>query len=378
MLCCLAQIVLSWPLWYSEARTLFPLVPVAGLAFRHSSGWVTTQAAVTLLLPARCVLFPRYRPRLWALPLWFLWMIAQDLNRLQPWMYFYLMVWAVLLLGRSSDESRMTNTALCWLVAGVYAWGGFNKLTPYFAADNFPWFCEAFSWTKPLGQYPVAGYAVALAELLFAPGLLWRRSRPVFRWIVPAFHLFILLALSPLGLNWNTVVIPWNIAMGGMVWILFRPTPAAPGQTVGRAQFFGVRSIGIGIILAFVWVLPALNIFHRWPEALSWKMYSNTQTEATFYAESGVPCPKLRPVWNRHAFDNNTKLLIDDWAFEELRVPAFNSRYVFQQIAQYLCTCSGRSDNAGLYLLTVQRWNTSDDHWEQIPCSPPLQNSPTQ
>ena len=404
----LGHIVLSWPLWHAGYRLAFPVLPVFGLPFPQTDFWAALHAWLTVGICLALLWLPNRRWVLAATVAWFLWMIVQDITRLQPWMYFYLLALGLLLYGVPNRNYLSPKIALRWLLAAVYCWGGFNKMTPYFTEDNFPWFCEAFYWTKPMGAWPAAGYGVALVELLFAPGLLWRTSRPVFRWVVPGFHLFIVVALSPLGLDWNAVVIPWNVAMGGMAWVLFGPSLSPQGissafrnleigyslleigysdkekrsgisniqqgisnfQVVSR-ELIGLSLQGAGLgLLTLAWLLPLFNIFHLWPEPLSWKMYSNTQTEATYF-QSTAPGSEgtLQRVWDKHAYDNGRKLLLDDWAFEELRVPVFNSRQTFIQLARYLCVQNKPPDNSGLLLLSVERWDRSAEKWETIPCA---------
>lgn len=369
----LAHIALSWPLWDGAGNRSFPCLPLLGPAADHFSWFEHLQTAILISLLLISGIFPQRRVAIVLTTGWLLFLIARDLNRLQPWLYFYLLTLFILITRWRLEQSNGQSKAIQWLIAAVYAWGGFNKLTPYFAEDNFPWFCDAFAWAHPLGAFPLAGYGVALAELAFAPGLMWRRTRPVFRWIVVLFHVFIAIALSPAGLNWNAVVIPWNLAMAALVWNLFRPgSPGTETNTPDPKMRNSIRTVVAGAgVFALAWLFPALNIFHYWPEGLSWKMYSNTQTEATFFCPNGAPCPAMEHTWVKNAFgNNNTRLLLDDWAFEELHVPAFNSRHTFKQLAHYLCHCSSATDSCTLYLLTVQRWDKSAERWDQLPCSP--------
>ncbi|MBK9336961.1 MAG: hypothetical protein IPM98_10380 [Lewinellaceae bacterium] len=362
-----AHIALSWSLWYGGGGRTFPLLPLWGPAYLPVDFWLEgVQIAAFLLLTLTIGIFPQKKYAAHALGGALLWMIAQDLNRLQPWSYFYLLALGLLLC---SSCGAGAVRSLRWLLAAVYAWGGLNKITPYFAEDNFPWFCEAFVWTKPLGAFPALGYAVAAGELLLAPGLLWGVSRPVFRWLAVGFHLVIIAALSPWGLDWNAVVIPWNIAMAAMVWVLFsKKTP----DTDGRVPHPGGRTrllfLGKSTLFALAWLMPLFNIVHCWDEPLSWKMYSNTQTEAGFYIENGMPCPDLQVVWEQHAFDAGTQLLFDDWAFADLHVPAYNSPRTHQRLAQYLCPCASAPVQAGLWQLTVQRWDRTGEIRKKIPC----------
>ncbi len=191
-----AQVAMSWPLWYSKAGRTFPLLPLWGAAYSPQWQWAEVLALALVAVAGLGALWrPQRQEWLGALVLSILVLICYDLNRLQVWSYFYLLVWVVLL----STRKEAISAALGLLLAGVYAWGGLHKLTPYFVEENFPWFCQAFSWLRPLGHYPALGYAVAAGEALLAVGLLWRPTRGLFRHLAVAFHLLIIGALSPLG-----------------------------------------------------------------------------------------------------------------------------------------------------------------------------------
>lgn len=361
-----AQISLSWPLWHTAGGRTFPELPLPGFQFYPAPALEGIQTGLLLLALLATALFPQKTWFRGGLACLVLWLVARDLNRLQPWTYFYLAAFG--LLFAAGNDARTGKRYLQWLVAAVYAWGGFNKITPYFAIDNFPWFCEAFKWTKYFGAFPAAGYAVAAGEMLLGPGLLLEKTRPVFRWLTVLFHLFIALALSPLGLDWNTVVIPWNFAMAGMVWVLFRTNPES-GMYTWRQNSL-VRTALATTLLALAWVLPALNIFHHWDEALSWKMYSNTQTEASFYSKNGAPCAQVVEAWRQFSYDHGTKMLFDDWAMADIHVPAYNSRRAHLQLARYLCACQeSPGQPAGLLLVEVDRWNRSAEREVAIPCT---------
>lgn len=369
----LAHIALSWRLWYAGMERTFPLLPLWGEAHLSAELWGNTSIAVqriseilllgvwglTLVLS---LVWPNHRRLLLGSMLALLAFVVQDLNRLQVWTYFYLLAWGILFF-----EQKNPAATLRLLVAGVYVWGGLHKLTPYFAEDNFPWFCEAFAWTKPLGQYPELGYAVGAGEALLGVGLIWERSRPFVRYLAVGFHAFIVLALSPLGLGWNAVVLPWNVAMAGMVWVL-----GAPSQT-GRAgirSLWRMRSHMSLVIAGLVWLLPAFNLVGWWPEAFSWKMYANTQPEAGFYVWPQASLPSSwRPIWEQYAQEETGRLLFDDWTMAELHVPMFNHRYTQRQLALYLCESIGGTCEAGLWRLEVKPWSRNSEHWEETPCS---------
>ncbi|MCW5922122.1 MAG: hypothetical protein KIS77_07265 [Saprospiraceae bacterium] len=372
----LAGIVLSWPLWNVAARCCFPTLPLWGgspqaphLSHWSESAWV---AGLALLLIGPFVFSgKKILPGL--LAVWLAWLCLLDLNRLQPWVWMYLLIFAAAIWEKKDDEASNTNL-MRWLLAGIYFWSGINKLTPYFANDTFAWFCETFGLTRSLGQYPIFGYALGLLEASFAAGLLWHKTRPYFRWLVLGFHCLVVVFL--LKQNWNWVVIPWNLAMASMVWVLSSTAPVS-GTTANVSRRFlpiphSLREApkAAWLILLLVWLAPALGLFRCWPHTLSWQLYTNTQPEATFFAESGKVNATAESfwVWEKYAYDDGTKLFFDDWANDELKVPMFATRHTFRQLGRYLCRCASEPEQASLFILHVRPWHPSAEKMEEIPC----------
>lgn len=309
----LAGILLSWPLWNTDVRSMPALPLFEGLSFSPIPGIIPCGILILSLLVQ--IIFPAKKTGGIFLLACLLVFCLLDINRLQAWVWFYTLILLSVLFSRQNMEQDGINV-LRLLIAAVYAWGGFYKISPYFAEDNFPWFCEAFDWLKWAGQVPNLGYLAAVLEILLGVGLLLPKTRPYFRWITIGFHVFILLTLSPLGLNWNTVVVPWNMTMALMVWLLFKENDPI---------VFPRRPIQLGIV-ALGLIAPALNLVGAWPDALSWKMYSNTQAEVTFYTDGGAPCPDLQSVWQAKSFNEGQFLLLDDWSQTDMHVPLFTSR----------------------------------------------------
>lgn len=350
----LAQIALSAPLWgWGEARAPFPQLPVWD-SYWPAAGWLAAWLGRLLTLFTLALVIIPFQQRLLSGALILTGALALlDLNHLQAWVYCYALIFLLILSGGS--ESEKIN-ALRLLLASIYGWSGINKLTPWFAEDNFAWFCSAFGWLEPLGRYPAAGYVSALAEASLGFFLLWPYSRPAARRALVFFHLYLVATL--LALDWNAVVIPWNIALAALAWVVFSDkTPVYRPQS---------RSVAALLILAGLF--PALNFAHLWPENLSWKMYSNTQPEVTFFSSRGWNCTPARLyAWNEYAFDNGTKLLLDDWALSANHTPLFAGRRTFRQLGRRLCACDS-ADSAGLYLLEVARWNKEQVRVDTLFC----------
>jgi len=361
----LGGVVLSWPLWNENAREAFPLLPLMGGMRQPEVGGVMglLLAGLLVILLFGAVVFCRKKRSTGLLIAAILLLCVLDINRLQPWVWFYLLILGAVLFRQKETEPQ-TVQALRWLLAGVYFWSGFSKITPYFAEDNFPWFCDAFDFTRSWGAHTWAGYGIVLMEMLLGIGLLVPRTRGMSRWMIVAFHSIIVAFLFKL--DWNQVVIPWNLAMAAMVWVVYAG-PAMTGNSTGLLTFRSNRAQTLVVGLAAL--APLFSWLGIWPAALSWHLYSNTQPEATFVSGKKQPPEAMQsdPVWNKYAFDGGSKLLIDDWANDELKVPMFASTRVFRRMGVYLCSRFG-ADSTDFYILTVNPWDKSKEKMEKTEC----------
>lgn len=354
----MAGMALSWPLWFPVFGTAFPIIPYLP-AFGQLPILQTICSLGIILSGAFLLLYPARKGPFFMLLSLLGGSMLLNLNAAQAWVWFYFILLSAMLIRLYGKTDKPWSGVQAVLVT-VYFWGGLNKITPYFAEDNFAWFCGASSWMEPLGKMPWLAYTIAVAEAFFALGLLWRRSRRFTRIAVLLFHLFICLALSPMGLNWNLVVLPWNFTLAAIIWVLFND----------QKPFVLPRQLAMLGLLAVVWIGPALNILGLFPDAFSWKLYSNTQAEATFYnAALGTPCPELGPVWRQNSFQNQEYLLLDDWSNTRLGVPMHASKRVFFAVGKHLCQCANTSDSSGLYILTVDPWNQAAEKMDFYPCA---------
>jgi hypothetical protein len=334
------QMYFSMPLWCNINR-IFPAIPVV-------SNWPVIPEFFawpifisTIVLCIWVVVLPDLRlPRL-ILFGWLCLLILFDLNRFQPWLYYYL-----LLLSASLITSAQVTQQ--WIIAAVYVWGGINKITPWFAFDQFNWLCSAFSWTAFFGKFPFLGYCIAFGETLLGIGLLWKNSRRIFRYIVLGFHVIIIIWLSPLGLDWNNIVIPWNIAMALHVFFLFRMKGELNLPDTWTARFF--------VIL--VWLVPVFTCIGWAPRVLSWCMYTNTQPEVSLFVEDSMICNNLKPIWDKFSYDHNRKMLIDDWALYELNVPSWNGANCWYTAQRFISKCSENPEKTGVIIVKVDRFNS--------------------
>jgi hypothetical protein len=335
------QMLLSWQLWWPYGRTFptLPLVECLGVV-PDAVSWV-----LSTILFFSCLLYAmgRWTARVF-LPVVLLVVAVLcilDLNRLQVWIWMWYCLWIVEWLDLSQNKASRFQ---CWVIAGIYVWSGFNKITPWFSV-NFDWFCEVFQWTKPLSGNSVLCYSSGIFEMLIGVFLLWPPTRTAGKWMATVLHLYILLVLSPLGHNWNPVVWPWNVAMIGLIWYYFQDKSAVKWPVYPAYSVLGV----------LVWGMPILNIWYYWPESMSWKMYANTQREAVIISEKSILTTDNSWPWEATS-DGQKRLLVDDWGYRELQVPPFSSRRNFMNVLQYVKDITSDS-TLQMEILTVERWD---------------------
>ena len=151
-----------------------------------------------------------------------------------------------------------------WFLVSTWLWAGLHKLV---SAD---WFGHASYWVVQRADFPeperfYLPVAISVAVVETAVGLA-ACFRP--RWAafgcVP-MHLGIVITLSPMMLDWNASVIPWNVAMAAIgSWIMWTTVKATPQ---GRWQW----------VTALAWTFAPLGFFVGWLDhGFSGVLYSDS------------------------------------------------------------------------------------------------------
>ena len=267
-----------------------------------------------------------------------------DQNRWQPWFYQYLFMLAAIgvVWWKKNGETRSQQQALnaCRLiVASTYVWSGLQKLNASFIRETWP--DIAGPWLRLLPEAvrkPPQPFilVVPVLEVAIGLGLIARRSRDAAVALALATHAFVLALLLCSGEN--TVVWPWNIAMGVFVVILFWRDKAAGGE------IFAVRNgLHAAVLLLFA-ILPALSLFDLWDSYLSSALYSGNTDQAVIYVDPAaiqrLPAQTLPHVWQK---SQPFFLDINRWSFAELNVPVYPEPRVYRRVAAQVCDYAGNS-----------------------------------
>jgi hypothetical protein len=85
--------------------------------------------------------------------------------------------------------------------------------------------------------------------------------------------------------------------------------------------------------------------------------------------EQGLVCDRLKPIWRQYAYDRKSKLLLDDWAMDNLHTPAFNSVFAMKKLGHYWCDCLEEQNAGGLLRLRVHPFQKDRMQIDTIRCA---------
>ncbi len=208
VIACQAQtIALTWPLW--QVRASPPLLPLVGFVPQFGCGVLLLATLVVVFRFPRAGIAAHFTALAFA--------IAQDETRLQPQVLSLPLLLVATLPGRGARFIGLAHLVALWL------WSGLHKiLSPEYLAHGGVLLTQRFdSCPESLAR----GLAILLAAIEIGIGVLacLKRTRPIARVVGAATHLAVVVWLSPFILDWNESVLPWNVALAYVAWVLLAP-----------------------------------------------------------------------------------------------------------------------------------------------------------
>jgi len=319
----LAGFALSPRLWRSSR--FYPLTPVFSFLKPIPAPFDYILFGATLLALVLSALTPRLIPFFATLAIV---LVVCDQSRLQPWFYEYFF----LLLG----VAFASPNACRLMVAATYFWSGAQKLNAGFISDVFPWMLEPFLRHLPHGAQSMVhplSVAAPFIELWIGIALLGRKFRTPAVVVAIAMHVFILIALSPWGQNYNHVVWPWNIAMAAVVFILFWKTDESARQVL-----LSKKAFHIAVLVLFA-LAPMLSFFGRWDHYLSAAMYTSNTNHGTIFISDKLfnRLPDGIGEYARVETPELDSIDIAEWSANELNVPPYPEVRIYKSVARKIC-----------------------------------------
>jgi hypothetical protein len=162
-----------------------------------------------------------------------------------------------------------------WILTSTWLWAGLHKLlSPDWFGHSSHWLVERTELDAD-ATYIALAWIVAISEL--AVGLL-ACFRP--RWAAPAcalMHIGIALTISPLLLNWNESVLPWNLSAAVIgAWVMWK--------TVGW-----LPTLRWETAFCFAWLFAPLGFYVGWIDhGFSGVLYSDSIPEGLITTKDGV------------------------------------------------------------------------------------------
>ena len=282
-------------------------------------------------------------------------LVIQDQMRWQPWVYIYGLMLLPFCFWKGQNFE--VGEYLQVVMIGVYIWSGIHKINPGFVHVTFQSILRDFmgmNHPEVFNKLKYLGYFVPLIETVIGSALIFRASRNLAVYAGIAMHVFILLYLSPLGINHNIVVLPWNLAMIALLYVLFYNQQNKIGIGMVKKTYMGFLKM-LSVLL--IWLMPLLNFYGLWDLYPSFALYANKRKD--FYV--AVREDQLHRLGNR--FDNyftNIKGLqggqlinVEQWALDVLTVPLYPEHRVFKKIGAYFCQYE--MEEGAIYFLEFER-----------------------
>lgn len=322
--------LMSPHLWFDWGRS-FPRAPIIPSLFLRQDFVISIALVVTLILSA---ITARPRRYLAASVVLTIALVFLDQTRLQPWVYQYAIMLALLVFALPDAISRKAILAASQLViATLYFWSGLQKLSWTFIHEVAPRLVESAGLHLSSPYLTTVAVAIAIGEALIGVGLLLRKTRLFAMVVACLMHSIILFILIDSRLN--TVVWPWNVAMVALIVILFRRNDETPFKyVVGWPRDYLPKAV-----MLICGLLPFLSFIGAWDLYLSGALYSGKSPVGVMRISENLS-ERLPPAISKRTFrTSGGELMLPfyEWSIAELNVPPYPEVRVYRQITRQLC-----------------------------------------
>lgn len=266
-------------------------------------------------------------------------LLLQDQMRWQPWAYIYLLLLLPFLW--KEDQQKVFINYFQIILIGVYIWSGIHKLSPNFIEITFMNILKVF-WEnldpETFQSISFLGYSISIIEIITGIFLILPKLRKIGVYLACMTHITILIYLSPLGINSNSIVYPWNIAMIIIVFLTFFGTNNKLFfWKIEKPAFSGLQCL----VIILVWVLPGLNFAKLWDHYLSFSLYSgkvNVFHIAIQQGELGKIDRRYRDYFvDVEGLTGGAIIDVNLWAMKELNVPFYPETRLFKEVGKTFC-----------------------------------------
>lgn len=337
----LISICLSLNLW-GGYRT-FPYIPIFKFTFIKAP-----YDCVFILVSSFCLLaslfFNATRTFIFLALLLNLFLVLLDLNRLQPWFYYYNAILFIFLFydGRVDDSNKFTTKfiILQLLISSIYIYSGLNKLNSNFITTSFLEIIYPLKNIITDRQFLFLikmGITLPYILIFIGVGLIITPLRYLAITFGCIVHLSLLIFMFPSATNQNYALWFMNVVFLIILFILFS------GRT--KQRYFSpviLLQQPLFYICIFVfWILPFFNFVNKYPANLSSNFKSGNNNELMLFLNPTQH--NQLPLYMQNFFiqtNNLYQLQYNKWCLNELKADCYPENQLFSalyiQIAQPL------------------------------------------
>ncbi|MBS1651610.1 MAG: hypothetical protein JSU07_06320 [Bacteroidetes bacterium] len=328
------SMLLTFNLWHENRE--FPTVPMLNfkidLSFIHLPLFI--MSIVFLLFS---VLTDKPRVYLVFAILFNILLVLLDVNRLQPWFYYYNLILFILLFynGRVDNPNKHTSLFIIIqiIICSVYIFNGIFKITNNFAESgylNIVAYYKHLISNKHYTHFENAGKFVGPYLIACGALILFRELRFIGVFISAILHVFLLIILFPGGINFDYGIWFMNFVFLLVIPFLFM------GTTKQRHFNFSLlfQNVLFYVGIALFYALPFLNFYNKWPDYLSGNFYNNKTIEVAINKSSN----KLS-YFQKYFITNERNILnlnVGKWFAVELNSECFLNETQLDKIKECL------------------------------------------
>ena len=266
-----------------------------------------------------------------------------NLNRFQPWVYFYLISMLVLSsysirYYRFKDWDPVIK-AFRWLLIILMLWGGINKLNQnYFTyVSDFALSGVAYNLELASSSLSWIAWPVPFIQILGALALMFRKTRLWGLLLLVINQAFAVLLINIVN-HWNLAVAPWNFTVIALLLFCFKKPYDA------KEMLWFKHNVFFKILLFSVGTLPLFQAILELPASLPFSLYSGKASYAFVYIENNTEVNLNLPEVALVDLGNYTMIDLARWSDHEYHLPLYSSEANFKNVEQYFKNKYPQSD----------------------------------
>lgn len=348
LLATLSTWLLSTKVWMTDRN--FPVIPLFEGIPNIPSPIDYIFYSILIVLAIYQVIYLENKNTKIALIALFSFLMVGDQMRWQPYNVQYLLMVIGLLFYPSNTEQLLNAFRL--IIVTFFIWSGFQEFNTVFTDSIFPWMALPIADKFPAKMEPYiieGGFIFAALNILTGVALLFEKSRNIAVYVAIAIQLFLFYALSPMGNDWNHVILPYNIAMAFFSFILFFNAKFEIKNLFWSKKFYYHQ-----VTLAFFTILPLLSIVGLYDRMQSFNIYSGKAWYAKIYVTEKL-VDRLPDGIKRYVYrpaEGDPYIETTYWSIDALEVSPYSEKRVYNHMYTYICSFSEGDCPAKLEIYT--------------------------